>query len=163
MKKSDIDDIFRNYTEQKWHKPKQVIEKYLENQNNGFLYMFIAGYNDDVAGYTVLYPDTGVGSFAFQKIPVISDFIVFEKYQRKGIGNMILDQAERKASELSDKVQLCVGLHSGYGSAQRVYFKRGYMPDGTGVWWNNAPLEQYADCKNDDELVLHLIKDLRKK
>lgn len=27
-----------------------------------------------------------------------------------------------------------VGLHAGYGSAQRMYVKRGYIPDGTGVW-----------------------------
>ena len=54
------------------------------------------------------------------------------------------------------KVQLGVGLHSGYGSAQRIYIKRGYIPDGSGVWYNNEPLAQYADCKNDDELVLFM-------
>jgi len=52
------------------------------------------------------------------------------------------------------------GVHSGYGSAQRIYIKRGYIPDGTGVWYNNTQLEQYADCKNDDDLVLFLVKDL---
>lgn len=109
----------------------------------------------------MLYPDTGVGPFAFQKIPVISDFIVFEKYQHKGIGDKILDAAEKKATEMSEKVQLGVGLHSGYGSAQRIYIKRGYIPDGSGVWYNNEPLAQYADCKNDDELVLFMTKELR--
>jgi len=162
MKEGDIDIIMKNYIEQGWSKPKEVLEKYLENQNSGFLYMFAADYNNDIAGYTVLYPDTGVGPFAFQKIPVISDFIVFEKYQRQGIGTKMLDEAEMKAFELNDRVQLGVGLHSGYGSAQRIYIKRGYVPDGTGVWWNNTPLEQYADCKNNDELVLFLIKDLRR-
>ena len=160
LKKSDIDIIMRNYIEQKWSKPKEVLEKYLESQNSGFLYMFVAEYNNDVAGYTVLYPDANAGPFAHQKIPVLSDFVVFEKYQRRGIGTKILDEAERKASELSDKVQLSVGLHSGYGSAQRMYIKRGYVPDGSGAWWNGKVLEQYADCKNDDDLVLFLIKDL---
>ena len=101
------------------------------------------------------------GPFAHKKIPVISDFIVFEKYQRKGIGSNILDQAEKKASDLSSKVQLSVGLHSGYGSAQRIYIKRGYIPDGTGVWYKNSQLDEYADCKNDDDLVLFLVKTLR--
>ena len=163
MCEKDIETILYNYNEQGWSKPREVLEKYIDSQRNNFLYVFVAEYNNDVAGYTVLYPDTGVGSFAFQQIPVISDFIVFEKYRCKGIGNKILDEAEKKASELSDRVQLCVGLHSGYGSAQRVYIKRGYVPDGTGVWYNNAQLEQYADCKNDDELVLFLVKTLHTK
>lgn len=160
MNEKDIDKILDNFTEQDWPKPREVLEKYLDGQNHNLLYMFIAAYNNDTAGYTVLYPDTGVGPFAFQKIPLISDFIVFQKYQRKGIGNRILEAAEKKASELNDKVQLAVGLHSGYGSAQRIYIKRGYIPDGTGAWYNNTQLEQYADCKNDDELVLFLAKEL---
>ncbi len=160
MNQDDIDLIINNFNEEDWSKPREVLEKYLDGQNNNFLYVFIAEYNGDVAGYTILYPDTGVGPFAFSKIPVISDFIVFQKYQRKGIGNKILDAAEKKASELSDKVQLGVGLHSGYGAAQRIYVKRGYMPDGSGVWYNNAQLAPYAECKNDDELVLFLYKNL---
>ena len=159
MNVDDIDRILNNFIRQGWSKPREVLEKYLDGQDNNFAYVFIAEYNNDIAGYTVLYPDTGVGPFAFQKIPVISDFIVFEKYQRKGIGNKILDAAEKKAFELNDKVQLGVGLHSGYGAAQRIYIKRGYMPDGSGVWYNNAPLASYADCKNDDELVLFLLKN----
>lgn len=54
---------------------------------------------------------------------------------------------------------LGVGLHSGYGSAQRMYIKRGYIPDGSGVWYNNMLLEQNAQCRNDDDLVLYLIKE----
>ena len=161
IEEKDTAIILHNYTEQGWSKPKEVFEKYLDMQKNNFLYVFVADYMNDIAGYTVLYPDTGVGPFASKKIPTISDFVVFEKYQRKGIGSKILDAAEKKASELSDKVQLGVGLHSGYGSAQRIYIKRGYMPDGSGVWYNNVQLEQYADCKNDDNLVLFLIKKLR--
>jgi ribosomal protein S18 acetylase RimI-like enzyme len=161
LNEKDIDAILCNYSEQGWPKSKEVFVKYLDGQKNNFLYVFVAEYNNDIAGYTVLYTDTGVGPFAFKKIPVISDLIVFEKYQRKGIGSSILDEAEKKAAELSDKVQLGVGLHSGYGSAQRIYIKRGYMPDGTGVWYKNSQLEQYADCKNDDELVLFLVKALR--
>ena len=163
MCEKDIDTILLNYAEQGWSKPSEVLEKYLDGQRNNFLYVFVAEYNNDVTGYAILYPDTEVGPFAFQKIPVISDLIVFEKYQRKGIGNKILDEAEKKASDLSDRVQLGVGLHSGYGSAQKLYIKRGYISDGTGVWYNDSHLEQYADCKNDDGLVLFLVKALRVK
>jgi hypothetical protein len=38
-----------------------------------------------------------------------------------------MDAAERIAREQADTVCLEVGLHSGYGSAQRMYVKRGYV------------------------------------
>ena len=53
------------------------------------------------------------------------------------------------------------GLHSGYGSAQRMYAKRGYIPDGTGVWYRDKPCAQYeTEIANDDDLVLFLSKKL---
>ena len=73
----------------------------------------------------------------------------------------MLDAAEKVASELCDTVSLGVGLHHGYGSAQRLYIKRGYIPDGSGVWYKNKQLEQYTACCNDDDLVLYLSKKLR--
>ena len=160
MRESDIDKILNNFAEQNWYKPRDVLEKYFIRQNNKELYVFIADCNNDVAGYTVLYLSAENGAFKGKNIPEISDFIVFAKYQRRGIGNKILDEAEKKAAELSDRVCLGVGLHYGYGSAQRIYAKRGFIPDGSGVWYNNIRLEQNVECKNDDDLVLYLSKEL---
>ncbi|MDU7069301.1 MAG: GNAT family N-acetyltransferase, partial [Clostridium perfringens] len=84
---------------------------------------------------------------------------VLEKYQNKGIGTALLDKIEDTVKEYSKSICLGVGLHSGYGSAQRMYIKRGYIPDGSGVWYNNMLLEQNAQCRNDDNLVLYLIKE----
>ena len=72
-----------------------------------------------------------------------------------------MDIAEQIASDYSDTVSLGVGLHSGYGSAQRMYIKRGYIPDGSGVWYRDQVCPQHADCRNDDDLVLYLSKKLR--
>ena len=71
-----------------------------------------------------------------------------------------MDMAEQIAKEYSDVVYLGVGLHSGYGSAQRMYVKRGYIPDGSGVWYQDKVCEQYAACNNDDDLVLYFSKRL---
>ena len=46
------------------------------------------------------------------------------------------------------------------GPAQRIYVKRGYIPDGSGVWYQNKVLDQYAPCVNDDDLLLFLSKSL---
>ena len=64
------------------------------------------------------------------------------------------------SSRYADRVYLGVGLHAGYGSAQRMYVKRGYVPDGTGAWYDGAVCPPYADCRNDDDLVLYLSKSL---
>ncbi len=93
------------------------------------------------------------------RIPTLRDFNVLEKYQNKGVGTALLDKIEDIVKEYSKSICLGVGLHSGYGSAQRMYIKRGYIPDGSGVWYNNMLLEQNAQCKNDDDLVLYLIKE----
>ena len=76
----------------------------------------------------------------------------------KGIGSRLMDAAEKEASRISGMVYLAVGVHSGYGPAQRMYVKRGYNFDGSGVWYKGKQLEQYAACTNDDDLLLFMSK-----
>lgn len=114
-----------------------------------------------VAGYINIYPNCSWGAFGNMGYPEIVDFGVLEKYRKRGIGSRLMDAAEKIAAEYSDTVYLGVGLHSGYGSAQRMYVKRGYVPDGGGVWYGEAVCEPYAACRNDDDLVLYFSKRLR--
>ena len=88
------------------------------------------------------------------------DFGVLKKYRNHGIGSLLMDTAEQIAAGFADTVYLGVGLHSGYGSAQRMYIKRGYIPDGSGVWYGDHICDPYTDCCNDDDLVLYLSKKL---
>ena len=76
----------------------------------------------------------------------------------KGIGSRLMEAAEQEASRISGMVYLAVGVHSGYGPAQRMYVKRGYNFDGSGVWYKGKQLEQYAACVNDDDLLLFMSK-----
>lgn len=121
----------------------------------------VAEYKGNIAGYINVYPNSKWGAFANQGYPEIVDFGVLEKYRRNGIGSKLMDIAEQISAEYADIVYLGVGMHSGYGTAQRMYVKRGYIPDGTGVWYGDTVCEQYADCKNDDDLILYLSKKLR--
>lgn len=140
------------------------IEKYemrLKHQEEGKSIAFVAEYRGNVAGYINVYPNSEWGAFANQGYSEIVDFGVLIRYRNKGIGNKLMDIAEKIASGYSEVVYLGVGLHSGYGSAQRMYVKRGYIPDGTGVWYRDKVCGQYADCCNDDDLVLYLSKRVR--
>ena len=112
-----------------------------------------------VAAYITILPDAKQGPFAGMA-PELSDFNVFEPFQNQGIGNLLLEEAEKRVRIISDKVTLGVGLHSGYGPAQRLYIKRGYIPDGTGVWYQNHQPAMNAVCEDIGELVLYLSKNL---
>lgn len=140
------------------------IDKYLlrlRDQAEGRSVSLAAEYQGNIAGYINIYPDSKWGAFANQGLPEIVDFGVLEKYRRHGIGSRLMDAAEQIASNYADTVYLGVGLHSGYGSAQRMYVRRGYLPDGSGVWFQGQVCEPYASCCNDDDLNLYFSKKLR--
>ena len=148
---------------QGWH---MDISKYLarlQDQSAGKCVSLTAVYKGLPAGYVSVYLTGLGGAFSGEGLPEIVDFSVLEKYRRKGIGSKLMDVAEEIAGQYADTVWLGVGLHSGYGSAQRMYAKRGYIPDGTGVWYRNKPCAQYeTEIANDDDLVLFLSKRIER-
>lgn len=161
MLKSDVQIITDGEIAQGWHATVDKYEMRLQHQSEGKSVSLVAEYQDHVAGYINVYPDSEWGAFAGRGYPEIVDFGVLEKYRRHGIGSKLMDIAEQIASGYSEIVYLGVGMHSGYGSAQRMYVKRGYVPDGTGVWYGDQVCEQNAECCNNDDLVLYLSKRLR--
>ena len=138
------------------------ISKYLtrlQDQSAGKCVSLTAVYKGLPAGYVNVYFSGPGGAFSGKGFPGIVDLGVLEKYRRKGIGSKLMDAAEDVAGQYADTVWLGVGLHSGYGNAQRMYIKRGYIPDGTGIWYRDKPCAQYeTDIANDDDLVLFLSK-----
>ena len=161
MQQNDAQIITDEEIAQGWHATVDKYEMRLQHQSEGKSVSLVAEYQDHVAGYINVYPDSEWGAFAGRGYPEIVDFGVLEKYRRHGIGSKLMDIAEQIASGYSEIVYLGVGMHSGYGSAQRMYVKRGYVPDGTGVWYGDKVCEQNAECCNNDDLVLYLSKRLR--
>jgi hypothetical protein len=73
----------------------------------------------------------------------------------------VLDAAERLVAERSRVVGIGVGMDADYGAAQRLYVKRGYVPDGAGLLYGNHPVRFGETVRVDDELCLRLTKVLR--
>ncbi len=167
---------------QGWHTDISKYLARLQDQSAGKCVSLTAVYKGLPVGYVNVYLTGLGGAFSGKGLPEIVDFGVLGKYQRKGIGSKLMDVAEEIAGQYADTVWLGVGLHSGYGSgqyadtvwlgvglhsgygsAQRMYVKRGYIPDGTGVWYRNKPCAQYeTEIANDDNLVLFLSKKLER-
>ena len=160
MQQSDAQIITEEEIAQGWHADIEKYQMRLRDQAEGRSISLVAEYKGNIAGYINVYPNSEWGAFANQGYPEIVDFGVLEKYRRNGIGSKLMDIAEQISAGYADVVYLGVGMHNGYGSAQRMYVKRGYIPDGSGVWYGDKVCGQYADCKNDDDLVLYFSKEL---
>ena len=136
------------------------LKRQLENQEKQECMALLALYTGSVAGYVFLYYQCRWGGLAGRGIPGVADLIVFEKYRQKKIATVLMDVAEAAAKQYNDKIYLDVCLNSSYGPAQRFYIKRGYIPDGKGVYYKEKVCETDAVCRNDDELTLCLVKQL---
>lgn len=160
MKIDDAKIIYDTYLSYGWHPSLATYEVYYREQEEKKRKVFIAEYDGAVSGLCTLVMNPTEGPWACMGYPEIVDLTVFFHVHNKGIGNKLLDIAEQEAAKGSDTVYLAVGLHSGNGAAQRIYVKRGYIPDGSGVWYQGKQLAQYAPCCNDDDLLLYMSKKL---
>ena len=70
--------------------------------------------------------------------------------------------AEAEAQKRGKYVGLGVGLYVDYGDAQKLYVKRGYVPDGCGMTYNYEPVKPGSTVWVDDDLVLWFVKKLNK-
>ena len=161
MVPEDAKIYFDTYQSYDWHPQMETYENYYRDQEEGRRLVFVPEHEGKVAGICTLLLEPKEGPYAGCGWPEINDFTVFFHLHNRGIGNKLLDVVEDEAAKISDHVFLAVGVHSGYGAAQRIYVKRGYIPDGSGVWYQGKQLEPYAPCVNDDDLLLFMAKKLK--
>ncbi|EGL90580.1 acetyltransferase, GNAT family [Streptococcus oralis SK255] len=159
MQTSDVKELSQGFINQGWPGREEILARYFLEQECREREVLVAEVGGTLAGYITILPCAKQGPFA-EIYPELSDFNVFEPFQNQGIGNLLMEEAEKRVKLISDKVTLGVGLHSGYGPAQRLYIKRGYIPDGTGIWYQNHQPAMNAVCEDIGELVLYLSKNL---
>ena len=135
-------------------------QRYLEEQKHGTRICFVAIYEDQFAGYVTVNWSPTYPAFAGQNIPEIQDLNVLPQFRCRGIGTRLLDRAEQEVATRSSVIGIGVGLHPGYVFAQRLYVKRGYIPDGRGVFYRDRRVEEGTQAVFDDNLVLHLTRQL---
>lgn len=162
LRNCDPEIFAREEVKQGWlDASPEKLEMRLRDNVTGKAVSIAADYDGEPAGYVSVYPYCMDGALGGKGLSEIVDFNVLEKFRRKGVGTVLMDIAEKIAAEYSDTAYLGVGLHSGYGAAQRLYVKRGYVPDGSGVWYGDKICNPYSACVNDDDLILYLSKKLK--
>lgn len=160
LRDDDPEIISEAFKDIGWGKPVTQYQRYLKEQAAGTRTCFVAAVENQFAGYVTVNCAPAYPGFAEHNIPEIQDLNVLPRFRRQGIGSRLLDRVEQEVARRSAIVGIGVGLHPGYSSAQRLYVKRGYIPDGRGVWYRDHVVEEGMPAVFDDDLVLHLTKQL---
>ena len=129
--------------------------------NEGQRDIFIASYDGRPAAFTILNRQPRYSLFKRLGIPEIQDLNVIHDLRQNGIAGALIDHCEALAKERGHShIGIGVGLHKDYGPAQRLYVKKGYMPDGFGIVYDREPLSYGDHIRVDDDLNLMMIKEL---
>lgn len=165
MLAEDIPLIVKAFNKLDWQKPSTLFEKYLAEQQAGERLIWVAYIENQFTGFVTLLWQSLYTSFREANIPEIMDLNVLPEFRKIGVGAHLLRIAEEEAFKKSDTVGIGVGLYAGadggYGSAQRLYVKCGYIPDGKGVTYHYEPTVPGNSYSLDDDLVLWFTKKLR--
>jgi ribosomal protein S18 acetylase RimI-like enzyme len=158
---ADISTIVTSFANADWPKSTSTFQTYWQEQEEGVRHVWVAHVDQQFAGYITLKWESNYKPFSDQSIPEIMDLNVLPLFRRNGVGARLLDTAEAMAANKTNQVGIGVGLYSDYGSAQRLYIKCGYIPDGRGVPYNYQAINSGSKVSLDDELVLWLVKQLK--
>jgi GNAT superfamily N-acetyltransferase len=157
---NDIDMIVKSFAAVQWPKPRATFEQYLQEQVSGTRQFWLAFDQDQFAGYVTLNWQSQYQPFREKNIPEIMDLNVLPNFRERGIGSTLLEAAENEAFVKSNVVGIGVGLYPGYGNAQKIYVKRGYIPDGLGVTYNYERVEPGNSVMLEDDLVLWFTREI---
>src|SRR5258708_18025447 len=160
LREQDISVMVTAFRVIGWKKPAKQYEQYLCEQEKGSRIVLVAFANETFCGYLTVNWQSGYLPFQAENIPEIVDLNVLPDFRRRGIGTRLMDEAERHITHRSPIAGLGVGLLVDYGAAQRLYVKRGYIPDGRGLVYGHQAVGPGAQVIADDDLVLYLMKTL---
>jgi GNAT superfamily N-acetyltransferase len=121
----------------------------------------IAVRNLAVIGIVTIRWQSNYAGFRDRRIPLVHQVAVAGPFRRRGIATMLMNAAEDLARGRGvATLGITVGLTAEYGPAQRLYARRGYVPDGRGACRGQEPLSKGAEVIMDDDLIVWLTKEL---
>jgi len=140
---------------------RNFLARQLALRDQGMCRVLAAVLEDMPVGYVFIFSSGSAAGIKNAPLPCIADLYVHADFRQMGIGSALMDAAEETAGQWSRSVFLDVCVGRRFGPAQRMYIARGYMPDGSGLYYQGKICEENAPVLNDDELFIRLIKKLR--
>ncbi|MEL6191896.1 MAG: GNAT family N-acetyltransferase [Bacteroidota bacterium] len=160
LQEKDPLEISEAFHAQGWKKSSSQFEAYLPEISSGERDVVLAENEGEFCGFLTIKWESPYAHFRERGIPEIKNFNVLKKYQRQGIGSLLMDEAERRIQAVSSFAGIGFGITPDYGPAQILYVKRGYIPDGKGLTKDGYSLNYLDEVVIHDDLVLYLIKEL---
>jgi GNAT superfamily N-acetyltransferase len=149
------------YEKMGWGKDDDYFETCYQQQEAGELVVLVSHDDTSYFGHLNLVWTSEYINFRKSNVPEIKDLNVIPEMRQRGIATHLIARAEDLAALKCKAIGLSVGLHYWYGPAQRLYAKRGYIPDEHGMYFNNMQVEAEDSVIANDELVLRLVKELK--
>lgn len=160
MRAADAKLLSQAFAEIGWSKPESTFLGYVADEKKGLRWTRVAVAEGGPVGYVTLVWTSPDPVFRSAETPEIVDLNVVPHVRRRGLASALMAAAEQEAWTRSATVGLRVGLHPGYGAAQRLYVRRGYVPDGSGVAVDGEPVEEGMALTLDDDATLRMTKRL---
>lgn len=159
MEKQDIRLIYAAPAVTGTRRPVDLYDRYFREQEKGERAVMLAFYDGEFAGHVTVVWSSAYPPFRERGVPEIKDLVVHTGLLRRGIATALMDEAERHIFERSTVAGIGVGMHAGYGPAQVMYTRRGYVPDGRGLMYREEAVVPMEAVRVDDDLVLYLVKE----
>jgi uncharacterized cupin superfamily protein/GNAT superfamily N-acetyltransferase len=138
MNESDIALLYQAFKGPLWNKQRSQYEKYFSEQKAGARIVLLGLIGECLAGYVTIVWTPEYEPFRTQGVPEIKDLNTLHEFRKRGVGTALISAAENACLAADRlKIGIGVGLTPDYGSAQRLYPKLGYVPDGLGATSEN--------------------------
>jgi len=159
---NDIAKLYDVAAKMPAHHARGYFERCLDEQRQGNRGIYVSEDGDGLMGYIQLIWSPVYAPFRRLDVPEIQDLNVIPAARGQGIGNALVVYCEELARQAGKTdIGLGVGLHAGFGAAQRLYVRRGYMPDGAGITYDEQGVRAGEMRPIDDLLCLKMIKSLQ--
>ncbi len=135
-----------------------VIDDHFQDHENGESATILGYEQDRLVGIVTIRWRSHYPPFHERNIPLIQNIEIRYEDRGRGLGGLMLERAEREIALRSPIAGLVVGISASYGPAQRLYARRGFVPDGRGVCRGHIPLQEGEVVTIDHDLLLWLTK-----
>lgn len=166
---ADIEGLYRIAEDMGATNEKNYFERCLAEQQEKKREVLVAEQSGRLIGYVLLVWTPLYATFRRLDIPEIQDLNVIPDARGQGVGGKLVDACEALVRTAGKPdVGISVGLSQRFGAAQRLYVKKGYVPDGAGVCYDDVPVRGdewrtilFQHMTSPDKLLtLKLVKNL---
>lgn len=158
---ADLDALYAIARDMRATHEADYFERCLTEAQDGKRAVLLIEADGVPVGYVQLIWQPLYPPFRRLNIPEIQDLNIIPAARRQGLGEKLVDACERMAADRGHtSIGIGVGLHAGFGAAQRLYVRKGYIPDGAGIAYDDEGVTAHDVRPIDDLLTLKLVKDL---